>query len=176
MACARTVGVVVPSPATSLVLEATSRTIWAPMFSRPSSSSISFATVTPSLVIVGEPNLFSMTTLRPLGPRVTFTAFARRLTPRRIACRDSSPCTTCFAIILFSCTSNFISSRVDTPYRRGVCVCHHSQAWNAIAKARNQHLNLLLCSRGLFLGRPGNDSEDFLLFHDEEVLSVNLDL
>src|SRR5712692_5002932 len=102
MAWARTVAVVVPSPATSDVLEATSRTIWAPMFSRPSCSSISLATVTPSLVMVGEPNFFSITTLRPLGPRVTFTASARILTPRRIACRDCSPCTICFAIIRIS--------------------------------------------------------------------------
>src|SRR6185295_4915336 len=51
------------------------------------SSSISFATVTPSLVMVGEPNDFSITTLRPLGPRVTFTASASVLTPRRIASR-----------------------------------------------------------------------------------------
>src|ERR1700682_151193 len=102
MACARTVAVVVPSPATSEVLEATSRTICAPMFSSPFFNSISFATVTPSLVMVGDPNFFSITTLRPLGPRVTFTASARILTPRRIACRDSSPCTICFAIIRIS--------------------------------------------------------------------------
>ena len=56
IASARTVAVVVPSPATSLVLLATSLTIWAPMFSYLSSSSISLATVTPSLVTVGEPN------------------------------------------------------------------------------------------------------------------------
>src|SRR5207247_6265794 len=72
------------------------------MFSSESLSSISLATVTPSLVIVGEPNFFSITTLRPLGPSVTFTASARMLTPRRIACRDSSPCTICFAIIRIS--------------------------------------------------------------------------
>src|SRR6202166_288574 len=102
MAWAKTVAVVVPSPATSEVLLATSRTIWAPMFSRPSLYSISFATVTPSLVMVGDPYFFSITTLRPLGPRVTFTASARILTPRRIACRDSSPCTICFAIIRIS--------------------------------------------------------------------------
>ena len=76
---------VVPSPATSEVFEATSRTICAPMFSSDAGSSISLATVTPSLVIVGEPNFFSMTTLRPFGPSVTFTASARMLTPRRIA-------------------------------------------------------------------------------------------
>ena len=55
IACASTVAVVVPSPATSLVLLATSRTICAPMFSNLSASSISFATVTPSLVMRGAP-------------------------------------------------------------------------------------------------------------------------
>ena len=50
-----TVAVVVPSPAVSLVFEATWRTIWAPMFSNLSSSSISLATVTPSLVMRGAP-------------------------------------------------------------------------------------------------------------------------
>src|ERR1017187_532619 len=75
----------VPSPATSEVLDATSRTICAPMFSSGSFSSISLATVTPSLVMSGEPNFFSITTLRPLGPSVTLTASARTFTPRRIA-------------------------------------------------------------------------------------------
>ncbi len=80
-ACASTVAVVVPSPATSAVLDATSFTICAPMFSTGFSSSISFATDTPSLVTEGAPNLRSMTTLRPLGPRVTFTALANASTP-----------------------------------------------------------------------------------------------
>ena len=55
IAWARMVAVVVPSPATVLVLLATSRTICAPMFSNLSESSISLATVTPSLVIRGAP-------------------------------------------------------------------------------------------------------------------------
>ena len=67
IACASTVAVVVPSPAWSEVFEATSRTICAPMFSNLSSSSISLATVTPSLVMRGAPNDLSSTTLRPLG-------------------------------------------------------------------------------------------------------------
>ncbi len=79
---ASTVAVVVPSPAMSLVFEATSRTICAPMFSNLSASSISLATVTPSLVIRGAPNDLSRTTLRPLGPRVTLTASARISMPR----------------------------------------------------------------------------------------------
>jgi hypothetical protein len=53
---ASTVAVVVPSPALSLVLEATSLTICAPMFCSLSLSSISLATDTPSLVTVGAPN------------------------------------------------------------------------------------------------------------------------
>ena len=89
MASARTVAVVVPSPAMSLVLVATSLTILAPMFSYGSSSSISLATVTPSLVTVGEPKLFCRITLRPRGPNVTLTAWASLVTPRRRASRAS---------------------------------------------------------------------------------------
>ena len=77
MAWASTVAVVVPSPARSLVFDATSRTICAPMFSNLSASSISFATVTPSLVMRGAPNDLSSTTQRPFGPSVTFTAFGQ---------------------------------------------------------------------------------------------------
>src|SRR2546422_7699116 len=98
IACARTVAVVVPSPATSEVFEATSRTIWAPMFSYLSFSSISLATVTPSLVIVGLPNFLSMTTLRPFGPSVAFTAAAMMLTPLSSALRASSSNLSCFGM------------------------------------------------------------------------------
>src|SRR5580765_3643139 len=90
MASASTVAVVVPSPATSDVLDATSRTICAPMFWYGSSSSISFATLTPSLVTVGEPHFLSSTTLRPRGPSVTFTALARISTPFMISARACS--------------------------------------------------------------------------------------
>src|SRR5437762_182749 len=100
IARASTVAVVVPSPATSEVLEATSFTICAPMFSNLSGSSISFATVTPSLVTVGAPHDFSSTTLRPRGPRVTVTASASTLTPRSTLARASSPNFTSFAAIL----------------------------------------------------------------------------
>src|ERR1700733_11530107 len=89
MAAASTVAVVVPSPAMSEVLDATSRTICAPMFSNLSSSSISLATVTPSLVMRGAPNDLSSTTLRPFGPNVTLTALARMSTPRNILSRAS---------------------------------------------------------------------------------------
>ena len=55
MTSASRVAVVVPSPASSLVFTAASRMSWAPMFSTGSSSSTSFATVTPSLVTTGAP-------------------------------------------------------------------------------------------------------------------------
>ena len=55
IACAKIVAVVVPSPATSFDLIATSLTRAAPIFSNGSSNSISFAIVTPSLVIKGAP-------------------------------------------------------------------------------------------------------------------------
>ncbi len=83
-ASASTIAVVVPSPAMSLVLVATSFTSLAPMFSKGSSSSISLETVTPSLVITGPPKLFLSTTTRPDGPSVTFTARASFCTPARI--------------------------------------------------------------------------------------------
>ena len=89
-AWASTVAVVVPSPAMSLVLVATSLTSWAPRFSYGSSTSTSRAIVTPSLVMVGAPNFLSMTTLRPRGPIVTLTVSASLLTPRSRARRASS--------------------------------------------------------------------------------------
>src|SRR5579862_99425 len=102
IACARTVAVVVPSPATSDVLDATSFTICAPMFSNLSLSSISFATDTPSLVIVGAPKLRSRTTLRPFGPSVILTASARVFTPFTILLRTFSPKRTSLAAMLNS--------------------------------------------------------------------------
>src|SRR5580658_7703723 len=90
IAWASTVAVVVPSPAMSLVLVATSLASWAPRFSYGSSSSTSLATVTPSLVMVGAPHFLSMTTLRPSGPSVTFTVSASLLTPRSSERRASS--------------------------------------------------------------------------------------
>src|SRR5213592_754282 len=98
IACASTVAVVVPSPAMSEVFEATSFSIWAPMSSYGSFSSISLATVTPSLVIVGLPNFLSMTTLRPLGPSVAVTAAAIMLMPLSRLDRASSSNFSCFGI------------------------------------------------------------------------------
>src|SRR3954464_504475 len=90
IAQARTVAVVVPSPATSSVFLATSLTSSAPIFSKGSSRSISLAMETPSFVIVGAPHFFSRTTLRPLGPSVTRTASASWFMPRSRPRRASS--------------------------------------------------------------------------------------
>ena len=95
---ARIVAVVVPSPARSFVFDATSFTIWAPIFSRLSLSSISFATVTPSFVTCGAPKDFPIITFLPLGPKVTLTALARASTPRLIPSRASISNSIFFAI------------------------------------------------------------------------------
>src|SRR5579884_2229335 len=102
IAWASTVAVVVPSPATSPVLLATSLTNCAPMFSNGFSTSISLAMVTPSFMMLGLPNFFSSTTLRPRGPNVTLTASARILTPRSRARRASSSKSNSFAAIYTS--------------------------------------------------------------------------
>ena len=91
IAWVNTVAVVVPSPAMSFVLLATSRTICAPIFSNLSLSSISLATLTPSLVILGAPKDLSITTFLPFGPRVTLTASANLLTPVNILDLASDP-------------------------------------------------------------------------------------
>ena len=90
IAHASTVAVVVPSPATSSVFLATSLTNSAPILSKGSSSSISLAIDTPSLVMVGAPHFLSSTTLRPLGPSVTRTASASWFMPRSRARRAFS--------------------------------------------------------------------------------------
>ena len=81
IACASSVAVVVPSPATSLVFVATSFTSCAPMFSTTSGRMTSLAIVTPSLVISGAPKGLLISTFLPLGPRVIFTVFASLSTP-----------------------------------------------------------------------------------------------
>ncbi len=104
IAWATTVAVVVPSPATSSVFLATSLTSSAPIFSYGSSSSISLAIETPSFVIVGAPHFFSRTTLRPLGPSVTFTASARTFIPRSRLRRASTLNSISFAM----CGNSFV--------------------------------------------------------------------
>src|SRR5271156_1302100 len=127
MAAASTVAVVVPSPAASADLEATSRTIWAPIFSNLSSSSISLATVTPSLVMRGAPYDLSSTTLRPLGPSVAFTALLRISTPGSIRLRASEEKRTSLADMMFNpwfeMRGQAASGRL---FLRGACALDHT--------------------------------------------------
>ena len=63
---------------------------------------MSSATVTPSLVTLGEPHPLSRTALRPRGPRVLFTARASFETPASNGWRASSSNTICLATGHFS--------------------------------------------------------------------------
>src|SRR5437899_6771980 len=149
IAWASTVAVVVPSPAVSDVLVATSRTSWAPIFSNLSESSISLATVTPSLVMRGEPYDLSSTTLRPLGPSVTFTESARISTPRIMRARASPPKRTSFAaMVLVPCFEMLLRSR---PASRRLLL-GDGDTW------------------------AFDDAHDVRLLHDEEILAIELDL
>src|SRR3989344_5822381 len=99
IAAARAVAVVVPSPATSLVLSAACLTNCAPMLAKGSDNSISFATETPSWMTAGAPHFLSMATLRPLGPKVVTTALVRMLTPKTRLWRASSENLSCLALM-----------------------------------------------------------------------------
>ena len=89
IAWARSVDVVVPSPTTSAVRSAASRSMCAPRFSSGSSRSISLTIVTPSLQTSGGPHAFSMSTHLLFGPSVTRTASARIVAPRSTRSRAS---------------------------------------------------------------------------------------
>ena len=147
MAWASTVAVVVPSPAMSLVLEATSLTICAPMFWSLSFSSISLATDTPSLVTVGAPKERSSTTLRPLGPRVTLTALARMFTPSTMRARASPPKITSFAAMLLP---------------------QKLVGWIADSRESGD----LLQAGG---GAPSIDGEQVVFLHDQQLVAFDLD-
>src|SRR5215510_12179048 len=156
---ASTVAVVVPSPAWSEVLLATSRSIWAPMFSNLSSSSISLATVTPSLLMRGAPNDLSSTTLRPLGPSVTFTALARMSTPRSILSRASAENLTSLAAM-----SLFLQMTDD---RRQMMDDGAQTVGGAIRTSVLRSLCAVLCS--------GEHAHDVGFLHDQQILAVELD-
>src|SRR6476469_1644458 len=161
IAAASTVAVVVPSPAASADLEATSRTICAPMFSNLSSSSISLATVTPSLVMRGAPNDLSSTTLRPFGPSVTLTALARMSTPRSMRSRASTPNLTSLADI-FDIPELML---VLTLSGRRLAGAPQGERWA-------ERLGSLL----LGAGGDVEHAHDVALLHDQEIFTVDLDL
>src|SRR5277367_5974430 len=86
------------------------------MFSNLSASSISLATVTPSLVMRGAPYDLSRMTLRPLGPSVTFTALARTSMPDSILSRASVEKRKCLAAMMN--TSNISKKLFGLTVRR----------------------------------------------------------
>src|SRR5437763_11167615 len=125
------------------------------MFSNLSSSSISLATVTPSLVMRGAPYDLSSTTLRPLGPSVTRTAWARVSMPRSILSRAS--------------TENFTSlaDMSETP-QRNCCVRSITRLPPSPTETSSRSL----------LARFGLDQHphDVAFLHDQVLDLVNLDL
>ena len=146
---ARTVAVVVPSPATSLVLVAASLRSCAPMFSKGSSSSMSLATVTPSWVTVGAPHFLSRATLRPFGPRVVLTASARPSTPLLSDRRASRRRSAAWPVVV--------------PPEVGRSVGARPSARSSAAAAPEALLS-------------PDDRENVLLADDEQLLVVELDL
>ena len=95
IAWARTVAVLVPSPTMSPVLSAAWRNIREPRFSSGSLRSNSLAMVTPSLQTIGAPHFFSISTDLDFGPKVTRTASASWVAPRRIFSRAAERNRTC---------------------------------------------------------------------------------
>src|SRR5229473_5504780 len=183
IAAASTVAVVVPSPAASADLEATSRTIWAPMFSNLSSSSISLATVTPSLVTRGAPNDLSSTTLRPLGPSVTLTALLRMSTPRSMRSRASTPNLTSLADIMVSVLKlgahpHGVRPGAGVSKDEMIELAASSFETPAAPAAQGMRERAYSGLRGLLLGGGdiGENAHDVALFHDQQLLAVDLDL
>src|SRR4051794_22464855 len=169
------------------------------MFWNLLSSSISLATVTPSLVTVGEPQDFSMTTLRPRGPRVTLTASASVLTPCRISSRAADLKMISLAAIFVDSlvldhaedlflAQNEVLDSVDldllaavTADQDVVALLHQQRMQLAfvvnLAGADSNHLAL----HRLLFGRVGNDDSTLgLLFLgdplDEQAILQRLDL
>ena len=94
--------VVVPSPELWSDFAAMSLISLAPKLASLSSNSMDLATVTPSLVIVGEPWFSSMRTVLPHGPRVEATASTVSLMPFMIPWVISSLNAIFLAILLNS--------------------------------------------------------------------------
>ena len=98
--CAKTVAVVVPSPASFTVFFAASLIKVAPIFSTGCNKTTLSATVTPSFVITGLPRASSYITHFPDAPSVLFTALANLSTPWIISFLASSPNVSVFTISL----------------------------------------------------------------------------
>src|ERR1022692_4415304 len=139
MACASPVAVVVPSPASSEVFDATSLTICAPMFSNLSLSSISLATETPALGtqryldgirqnvhtpehalpgVVAEAYVFCCHLLIPLVELVNDGGRLKRYLPSITAMTSSSRMTTSSSPSIFTSVPLYLPKRILSPTLR----------------------------------------------------------
>src|SRR3984893_6302647 len=150
------------------------------MFSNLSSSSISLATVTPSLVMRGAPYDLSSRTLRPLGPSVTRTAWARVSIPCNILSRASTENFTSLADIsvfllfdLISRNDRWASS--DDDDIDPISFSSFEAGRFAVASGRE---NLGTAQSGGLLLGLGLDQHphNVTLFHDEVLDAIDLDL
>src|SRR6266478_7249840 len=151
------------------------------MFSNLSSSSISLATVTPSLVMRGAPNDLSSRTLRPLGPSVTRTAWVSVSMPCNILSRASTENFTSLADISVFLLFDLISgndhwaSPNDEDYRSDVFSAFEGARFTVSSRTRiwrAQSGGLLL---GLGLGLDQHP-HNVALFHYEVLDAIDFDL
>ena len=140
IACASMSAVVVPSPATALVLVATSLTSCAAWFSKMFPRSISCAMLTPSLVMVGEIRGLCSTTYWPFGPSVVLTALASLFTPASMDRRASVSNLSflCATLSLPSVAQHFSTLRLTPPLvsTAPAAPCQHfsfSTGWRTLA-------------------------------------------
>src|SRR6476661_7978012 len=149
------------------------------MFSNLSSSSISLATVTPSLVMRGAPNDLSSRTLRPLGPSVTRTAWVSVSMPCNILSRASTENFTSLAdISVFLFVRPHLGERCwaspnNEDYRSDVFSTFEGAASRFSSRTRIWRAH----SGGLLLGL-GLDQHphNVALFHDEVLNAIDFDL
>src|SRR6266436_3261643 len=149
------------------------------MFSNLSSSSISLATVTPSLVMRGAPNDLSSRTLRPLGPSVTRTAWVSVSMPCNILSRASTENFTSLADISVFLLFDLISgndhwaSPNDEDYRSDVFSAFEGARFTVSSRTRIWRAQ----SGGLLLGL-GLDQHphNVALFHYEVLDAIDFDL
>src|SRR5579862_3583297 len=88
------------------------------MFSYGFCSSTSSATVTPSLVTVGDPHDLSSTAFLPRGPSVLLTARANLVTPSLMCANASSSKASCLAIRTSSACRCLFGTSLAAPQKR----------------------------------------------------------
>src|SRR5258708_1767613 len=144
------------------------------MFSNLSESSISLATVTPSLVMRGAPYDLLRRTLRPLGPSVTLTALARMSMPRNMRSRASPlNLTSLAAMIGSSWLGGFLLRGGPIEHAHDVGFLHDHQVFAieldlGARPFREQHaiaaLDVERVQLATLVAGAGTDGEDFA-FH-----------